>query len=433
MLKFLDYEYGKRQGALTRKRPGQKSGTPAPAPVRKSSMKAGIPPHHDNNEESYYEEDQDVGPRMVQHRSPPPAYNQQEQAYYSKRPSQPQQQEVDYNDYPRSDRRSAHVDARPSRRDEAAFGNGQDVGMYPAQGNPQASLRRAGSGASSRGSGRMPARADAYEDEQPELAYRRIDAPPAVSARDVAHPFLRRGGSTASKRSTNRMSAQMEDYEDQLPEPSHHDVYEPAMQSSRGHDQGSHRDSYHSHRRNAIPATARSSHHSKPQHVSAHREKPRSRMQSVKRSEHGSKRQTVLAPIQEDRYYASAAEVQQGNYGGQLPIRSRSRRSSALPEEEYDDRTANHSSRHSKHSGVVVDLREPSHKKEAEPSHGLSRDSRQTAQFSIHNDFAAPSKDSRRSSRDSGYHSGQTSAAGLAGKRHAKLYGGDRDVTLADF
>ncbi|KAL8811703.1 MAG: hypothetical protein Q9223_001517 [Gallowayella weberi] len=375
MFDFLKSEHSMEKGGWTRKRPGQKSGSSALAPVQKESIKVVSPIRRDADDGLYYDDAQDPGP-------PPPAYNQQPGTQHSKHGASKQQQAAYYGDQTPPNWGSGRVDLRASRRDEADYGNGEVMGEYSNHGSAQPKLQRNGSGASNRGPSRPSARMDAYEGQGPDVRYSHADAP----ARYSAHSGSQRG-------------------------------------SSRGP------------QRDSGAAKARSSHHSDREYESAHGNN-RSSKQSVKRSEYGSQRRTGLAPIQEDAYYPAAADARKGKYTNQQLIRSRERRSAATFEDQDDHEAAGQGSRHSKRSAINV--LEPSHhghysgRNPSESAKEEQQASHHTAQYSIHNDFAGP-KEGSRDRRDSGYESGRSPPAGSGEKRHAKLIWGDRNITLAEF
>ena len=167
MLKVFGYEHGMREGAWTRKGPGHKSGSSAvPAPSHKRSVKGGLRTSQaDVENQAYYSDDEDAATLVSRRSQLPPAYNQQEQACYSKRqvarqqqgayynnhPSHNQLEELDYYDQPVQNRNSAHKSAYPNRRNTAPYPDDLEEGMYPEQSNAQVNLRRSGSHASNHG------------------------------------------------------------------------------------------------------------------------------------------------------------------------------------------------------------------------------------------------------------------------------------------
>ncbi|KAL8806194.1 MAG: hypothetical protein Q9182_001469 [Xanthomendoza sp. 2 TL-2023] len=378
MFDFLKFDHNMEKGGWTRKRPGQKSGSSASAPEQKRSIKVTSPSskRNDGGNGMYYDNVKDVVP-------PPPAYTQQQGTQHSKQGGSKQQQTAYYGEHSPSHRGSARVDLRASRRDEAAYGNGGAIGVYSNHGSAQKTLRRSGSEASKSGQSRESARRDAYEGQEPDVTYRHAEA----SAHYNAHAGSQRGSS-----------------------------------------RGPHRDSG--------AANARSSHHSDRQYESSHGNNRSSKMQSVKRSDYGSQRRTGLAPIQEDVYYSAAADARKSKYPDHPLLRSRERRSAAIFEDQHDYGAAGQGSRHSKRT--AINILGPSHhshysgQKPSEPAKEAHRSSHHVAQYSIHNDFAAPQEGSR-GRHDSGYESGRSPPADSGGKRHAKLFGGDRNITLAEF
>ncbi|KAL8684122.1 MAG: hypothetical protein Q9224_006595 [Gallowayella concinna] len=382
MFGILGSEHGFREGAWLRKRPNQKPGRSPSASAEKKTIKVVPPVRHDGDDRLYYDDGLYYDDR--QDIVSPPPYAPREEPQHSKRGVSRQQQAAYYSDHPLSNRASAVVDLRASGRDEAAYGNGQVAAAYPNRGKPQSNLHRSGSGASNRGPGRASARMVAYEGQEPGVPFRIVEAPAAVPAPNHPHPGIQRG----SSRSQHSKSSS---------------------------------------------ATAQSSHHSDRQYESAHGNTHDSKSQSVKRSNHGSQRRTGLAPVQEDAYYSGSAVARNGNYGGQPLVRSRTRRSAAIAEDQHNHQSAGQASRHSKRS--AIDVPRPSHHSDRKPSgaaHEAQRGSHHTAQYTIHNDFAAP-EEATRGRRDSGYDSGRSPPAGSGEKRHAKLLGGDRNVTLAEF
>ncbi|KAL8780919.1 MAG: hypothetical protein Q9213_006259 [Squamulea squamosa] len=140
MLKIFGYEHGMRKGdgtrpgAWTRKGPGHKSGAGAvKAPSRNVTVKRDLPDLRDDDEgQAYY----DIGPKEAPPvnqpgQLPPPAYNQQVKAYYSKRQIADQQQEVRQYSRPAQHRVAPLEGALLNRRISAPHQHEQRRGVYP--------------------------------------------------------------------------------------------------------------------------------------------------------------------------------------------------------------------------------------------------------------------------------------------------------------